>query len=123
MEEEDLGKRLVKLAHDIEQLDAKIDDKISSLREELRKWILAGYLVHVREISTVYMDLYISLNPSLSDAAKRARDELTKLGKEHIKVLEKVSADELEKRMAKFREDINRITRSAGLGEIWEIEA
>ena len=33
MEEQDFEARLAKLVHDIEQLDAKIDDKISSLRE------------------------------------------------------------------------------------------
>ena len=122
MEEKDFDAKLAKLAHDIEQLDGKIDDKISSLREELRKWILGAYLAHTREISTIYIDLVIALKPSLSEAAQRARDEIAKLSKEQVKTLDKIPADEFEKDLIKFRENINRITRSAGLGEIWEIE-
>lgn len=122
MEEKDFDARLAKLNHDIDQLDAKLDDKISSLREELRKWILGAYLAHIRDTSTVYIDMMITLAPALSTAAKRARDEVMKLSSEYFDIVDKISADEFQKNLMKFREDVNRITRSAGLQEIWKIE-
>jgi len=122
VEEKDFDARLAKLSHDIDQLDAKLDDKISSLREELRKWILGAYLAHIRDTSTVYIDMMITLAPALSTAAKRARDEVMKLSSEYLDMVGKISADEFQKNLMKFREDVNRITRSAGLQEIWKIE-
>ena len=122
MEEKDFDTRLVKLSHDVDQLDAKLDDKISSLKEELRKWILGAYLAHIRDTSTVYIDMISTLNPALSKSAKRARDEVMKLSKEYFDMVDKISADEFQKNLMKLREDINRITRSAGLQEIWKIE-
>ena len=122
MEEKDFDARLAKLSHDIDQLDAKLDDKISSVREELQKWILGAYLAHIRDTSTVYIDMMITLAPALSTAAKRARDEVIKLSSEYFEVVDKISADEFQKNLMKFREDINRITRSAGLQEIWEMK-
>jgi len=122
MEEKDFDARLAKLSHDIDQLDAKLDDKISSLKEELQKWILGAYLAHIRDTSTVYIDMMITLVPVLSTAAKRARDEIMKLSNEYFEVVDKISADEFQKNLIKFREDINRITRSAGLQEIWKMQ-
>ena len=122
MEEKDFDARLAKLSHDIDQLDAKLDDKISSLKEELRKWILGAYLAHIRDTSVVYIDMIITLAPALSTAAKRARDEVMKLSKEYFDMVDKISADEFQNNLMKFREDVNRITRSAGLQEIWKIE-
>ena len=122
MEERDFDARLARLSHDIDQLDAKLDDKISSLKEELRKWILGAYLAHIRDTSTVYIDMISTLNPALSTAAKRARDEVMKLSKEYFDMADKISADEFQNNLMKLREDINRITRSAGLKEIWKIE-
>jgi len=122
MEEKDFDARLAKLSHDIDQLDAKLDDKISSLKEELQKWILGAYLAHIRDTSTVYIDMMITLVPVLSTAAKRARDEIMKLSNEYFEVVDKISADEFQKNLMKFREDINRITRSAGLQEIWKMQ-
>ena len=122
MEEKDFDTRLAKLSHDIDQLDAKLDDKISSLKEEVRKWILGAYLAHIRDTSTVYIDMISTLNPPLSKSAKRARDEVMKLSKEYFDMVDKISADEFQKNLMKLREDINRITRSAGLQEIWKIE-
>jgi len=74
VEEKDFDTRLAKLSHDIDQLDAKLDDKISSLKEEVRKGILGAYLAHIRDTSTVYIDMISTLNPPLSKSAKRARD-------------------------------------------------
>ena len=37
-------------------------------------------------------------------------------------MVDKISADEFQKNLMKFREEVNRITRSAGLQEIWKIE-
>lgn len=51
MEERDFDARLAKLSHNIDQLDAKLDDDISSLREELRKGILGAYLMQIRDAS------------------------------------------------------------------------
>jgi len=122
MEEKDFDARLAKLNHDIDQLDAKLDDKISSLKEELRKWILGAYLAHIRDTSTVYIDMIITLAPALSTAARRAREEVMKLSSEYFEAVDKISADEFQKNLMKFRGDVNRITRSAGLQEIWKIE-
>ncbi len=122
MEEKDFDARLTKLSHDIDQLDAKLDDKISSLKEELRKWILGAYLAHIRDTSTVYIDMISTLNPPLSKSAKRARDEVMKLSKEYFDMVDKISADEFQNNLMKLREEVNRITRSAGLQEIWKIE-
>ena len=122
MEEKDFDTRLAKLSHDIDQLDAKLDDKISSLKEEVRKGILGAYLAHIRDTSTVYIDMISTLNPPLSKSAKRARDEVMKLSKEYFDMVDKISADEFQNNLMKLREDVNRITRSAGLKEIWKIE-
>lgn len=122
MEEKDFDTRLAKLSHDIDQLDAKLDDKISSLKEEVRKGILGAYLAHIRDTSTVYIDMISTLNPPLSKSAKRARDEVMKLSKEYFDMVDKISADEFQNNLMKLREDVNRITRSAGLQEIWKIE-
>ena len=119
MEERDFDARLARLSHDIDQLDAKLDDNISSLKEELRKWILGAYLAHIRDTSTVYIDMMITLAPALSTAAKRSRDEVMKLSSEYFDIVDKISADEFQNNLMKFREDVNRITRSAGLQEIW----
>ena len=43
MEQENFDAKLAKLSHDTEQLDARIEDRISSLREELRR--LSGELI------------------------------------------------------------------------------
>jgi len=122
MEEKDFDTRLVKLSHDIDQLDAKLDDKISSLKEELTKLVLGAHLAHIRDTSVVYIDMIITLAPTLSTAAKRARDEVMKLSKEYFEMVGKISADEFQNNLMKFREEVNRITRSAGLQEIWKIE-
>jgi len=122
MEERDFDARLARLSHDIDQLDAKLDDNISSLKEELRKWILGAYLAHIRDTSTVYIDMMITLAPALSTAAKRSREEVMKLSSEYFDIVDKISADEFQNNLMKFREDVNRITRSAGLQEIWKIE-
>jgi hypothetical protein len=122
MEEKDFDARLAKLSHDIDQLDAKLDDKISLLKEEAMKWTLGCYLAHIRDTSTVYIDMIITLAPTLSTAAKRARDEIMKLSSEYLDTVDKISADEFQNNLMKLREDINRITRSAGLKEIWKIE-
>jgi len=122
MEEKDFDTRLVKLSHDIDQLDAKLDDKISSLKEELTKLVLGAHLAHIRDTSVVYIDMIITLAPALSTAAKRARDEVMKLSKEYFEMVGKISADEFQNNLMKFREEVNRITRSAGLQEIWKIE-
>jgi len=122
VEEKDFDTRLAKLSHDIDQLDAKLDDKISSLKEEVRKGILGAYLAHIRDTSTVYIDMISTLNPPLSKSAKRARDEVMKLSKEYFDMVDKISADEFQNNLMKLREDVNRITRSAGLQEIWKIE-
>lgn len=122
MEEKDFDTRLAKLSHDIDQLDAKLDDKISSLKEEVRKGILGAYLAHIRDTSTVYIDMISTLNPPLSKSAKRARDEVMKLSQEYFDMVDKISADEFQNNLMKLREDVNRITRSAGLQEIWKIE-
>jgi predicted ATPase len=122
VEEKDFDARLAKLSHDIDQLDAKLDDKISSLKEELMKLVLGAHLAHIRDTSVVYIDLIITLAPALSKAAKRARDEVMKLSQDYFEVVGKISADEFQKNIIKFREDVNRITRSAGLQEIWKIE-
>jgi len=122
VEEKDFDTRLAKLSHDIDQLDAKLDDKISSLKEEVRKGILGAYLAHIRDTSTVYIDMISTLNPPLSKSAKRARDEVMKLSQEYFDMVDKISADEFQNNLMKLREDVNRITRSAGLQEIWKIE-
>ena len=122
MEDKDFDARLAKLSHDIDQLDAKLDDKISSLKEELTKLVLGAHLAHIRDTSVVYIDMIITLVPALSTAAKRARDEVMKLSKEYFEMVGKISADEFQNNLMKFREEVNRITRSAGLQEIWKIE-
>jgi Skp family chaperone for outer membrane proteins len=122
MEEKDFEARLTKLSHDIEQLDAKIDDKISSLREELRRWILTAYFLEVRDVSNTYLDIGAAFNPNVSEVCKRARTEVEEVAKEYLDLVDKVSADEFQKNLGKFKKDINRITRSAGLTDFWDIE-
>ena len=117
MEEENFNTKLVKLAHDIEQLDAKIDDKISSLREELKKEILGAGLAYIRDTSLVD----ISLKQASSQVSKRVYGEIVKLSRECLETLDKISADEFEEELNKLKHDINRITRAAGLGEFWEV--
>ena len=122
MEEKDFGDKLAKLSHDVDQLDAKLDDKLSSLKEEMMKWILGAYLAHIRDTSTVYIDMISTLSPALSTASKRAHQEVLKLSKEYFDMVDKISADEFQNNLIKLRKEINRITRSAGLKEIWQIE-
>jgi hypothetical protein len=63
MEQENFDAKLAKLSHDIEQLDAKIEDRISSLREELRRLILGAYLIQIRDASVTYVDIRRALAP------------------------------------------------------------
>ena len=79
MEQENFEAKLTKLAHDIEQLDAKIDDKILTLREELRKLIWAGYLLQARDITTMHLDIRGALDPNISKACERVWSEPLKL--------------------------------------------
>jgi len=122
MEEKDFGDKLAKLSHDVDQLDAKLDDKLSSLKEEMMKWILGAYLAHIRDTSTVYIDMISTLSPALSKASKRAHNEVLQLSKEYFDKADKISTDEFQNNLMKLRTEINRITRSAGLKEIWQIE-
>ena len=114
MEQENFDAKLMKLSHEIEQLDAKIDDKISSLREELREEILRSHLSAVGNISLAW------LRPISSEARRRAYDEIAKLTQEYHEIVSKVSADECLKNLTRLNEDVNRITRAAGLGELWK---
>ena len=113
MEEENFDAKLAKLSHDIEQLQN--EDKISSLREELRKEILGAVLEHIRDTSL----LYISFKQASSQVSGRVYDEVKGLCQECLETFDEVSADEFEEKLSKLKEDINRITRAAGLGETW----
>jgi len=119
MEQENFDAKLAKLSHDIDQLDAKIDDKISSLREELRKEILLAYFAQIKDTSFGWVSVH-KLNPSLSQVCDRVYNEIAKLSTEYIKVWDKLSADECLKNLTRLKEDVNRITRAAGLGELWK---
>ena len=121
MEQENFDAKLAKLTHNIEQLDAKIDDKISSLREELRRWILEAYLLQARDMSVVYLDIGVAFSPTFSQACKRARNEVDKLSQEYAEMLNEISTEDFERRLVKFKTDVNRITRSAGLEQIWTV--
>ncbi len=120
MEQENFDAKLAKLNHDIEQLSAEVDDKISSLREELRKWILVSYLAHIRDVSEWYINILRLSKSGSSAACDRAFDEVEKFGEEQVKMVSTTPADDFEKNVLKFRERINMITRAAGLGEIWQ---
>lgn len=122
MEEKDFEARLTKLTHDIDQLDAKIDDKISSLREELTKQILIAYFLEIRDVSNTYLDIAGVFNQDVSDACKRARTEIAETTNEYLDLVNEVSADESQKNLSKFKKNINRITRTAGLPEFWIIK-
>jgi hypothetical protein len=120
MPEKDFEAKLIKLRHDFDQLDAKIDDEISSLREELAKRILEVNLTQIGNISLSWLTTRKALAPSLSNACDTAHQEIRELTTEYLKELPKISAEEFEKRHPSFKDDINRIARSAGLGEIWK---
>lgn len=119
MEEKDFEAKLTKLRHDIDQLDAKIDDKISSLREELTKEILVSQFLEIRDISNIYLDIAGVFNRDVSDACKRARTEIDKTTNEYIELVDEISADESAKNLNKFKKNLNRINRTAGLPEFW----
>ena len=121
MEEKDFEAKLTKLSHDIEQLDAKIDDKISSLKEESRRKILGLTLAQIRDTSQSYINILRS-NPAFSETCGRVHIEIGKLADEYIDQLYKVSVDEFEQGHPSFKKDINRISRAAGLGDIWIFE-
>ena len=119
MEEQDFGAMLIKLTHDYEQLSAKIDDRISSLREELKKGIVEANLTQIRDASLIALHIRKAYAPDLSEACDRASNEIGNLSKEYVEELSKVSPDEFGERHPSFKGDINRIARSAGLKEIW----
>jgi hypothetical protein len=116
VEQGDVETKISKLNHDIEQLDAKIDDKISSLREEFRKQIFSLQFTIIRDTSLLW------LGELSSETRIRVHDEINKLINDYIRDFSKVTANELQKRLSNVRGDVNRITRAAGLGEIWDIQ-
>jgi len=95
MEEENFDAKLAKLSHDIEQLDAKIDDKVSLLRKELKKEILEAGLAYIRDTSLID----ISLMQASSQVSKRVYNEIAKLSRECLETLDKISADEFEQKL------------------------
>ena len=115
MEEKNFDAKLAKLSHDIEQLNAKMENEISSLREGMRKEILRVTFHHIRDISL----FHISFKPVSPQVYKRVWDEIMRLCRECHKAFDKISADELEEELSRLQEDINRVTRAAGLGEVW----
>ena len=119
MEEKDFEVRLGKLSHDIEQLDAKIDDKISSVEEKLKRDIMEANLTGLRDISQIYITIASLSEATSSEKYKRAYFEIAKLIDEYMEELDKVSADEFDQRHPSVKEDINRITRTVGVGNIW----
>ena len=120
MEEKDFEAKLTKLSHDIDQLDAKIDDKISSLKEELRKEIWGAYFIQIRDTSLLAVAMG-RLVPSLSKACDRASKQISEVGHDYDEMLGKVSADEFEKNLGKLKREINRITEAAGIGKVWKL--
>ena len=125
MEEKDFEAKLLKLSHDIDQLDAKIDDKISSLREELCKEIWKIRLEEVKNTSVVLIDTIEAVATQAGwkdklEQCHRAYEEVVKLSGEYFEMLDKASAGESERIVQKIQDDINRVTRAAGLGEIWK---
>ena len=122
MEEKNFEAKLAKLSHDIDQLDAKLEDRISSLGEELTKLILGSYLVQTIDTSVTYVDIGRVLAPkNLSEACGRARNEIEKLSEEYWKRFDEVSADKFHEDLLKFKARINTITRAAGLGQLWKV--
>ena len=119
MEEKDFEAKLAKLSHNIEQLDGKLEDRISSLREELKKEILGAYFVQIRDASLIAVAM-CKVNPSLSKASDRAFNQITQVASDYKEMLDKASADEFERDIQRLKREINRITEAAGIGKIWK---
>ena len=111
MAEKGFEVKLTKLAHDIEQLDARVDSEISSIRAELRKEIRGVSLAQIRDISLITVTMQ-RRNYS-SQACDKACEQISKLAKDY-------EGD--EKDLGSFQRDINRITEAAGIGKIWRVE-
>ncbi|MCL0091402.1 hypothetical protein M1N57_00825 [Dehalococcoidales bacterium] len=127
MEEENFNAKLAKLAHEIEQLDAKIDDKVSSLEERLVKEIWHICLEERKNMSLAYINNFIEVfavqagREDLLKTCSRVYKEVTDLAREYSKQLHGALTSDAQNTVQKYTGDVNRITRSAGLGEIWRL--
>ena len=114
MERKDFEAELTRLNHRIEQLSAKIDKNISSLRKELRKQICVVHLTQIR-------DLTLSLlMPGTFKDYRKPYDDIIKVTNKYFEILNRASEDEFEKSLSNLKEEINVITRLARFGEMWE---
>ncbi len=82
---------------------------------------MEAYLLQARDMSVVYPGIGIAFSPTSSQACKRARNEIAKLSQEYTEMLNEISTEDFERRLVKFKTDVNRITRSTGLEQIWEV--
>ncbi len=119
MEEKDFEAKLIKLSHDIDQLDAKIDDKFSSLEEKLTKKALITELALLRDVSEIALAIFKVAKAASPQKCNTAYEEVGKLIGECLNELSEISAGEFRQRHPSIKKDVNRITRSAGIGNIW----
>lgn len=89
------------LAHEIEQLDAKIDDKVSSLEERLVKEIWHICLEERKNVSLAYINFIevFAVQDGREDLLKtcsRVYKEVTDLAREYSKQLHGASASEAQ---------------------------
>ena len=108
-----------RLTHRIDQSVAGLEEKISSLEDAMTRKLCKLELMQARNTSTVYAIIHGLINPALSKSSSKAHKEITGLAREYLRKAEEAPMDELSGLWLEFTRGVNRITRAAGLGEIW----
>lgn len=114
---EDLESRLTQK---IDQLEAKLDGEVSSLRSEMARGDSLSHFGRVREISMALNGLF-AMNPAFSECCIRADKELRELAEEYLKRFTENPVDSLPALILEFQKAVNRITRAAGVPQIWSV--
>ena len=115
----ELGDLEARLTHRIDQSAAGLEEKISSLEDAMMRKLSKLEVIQARNTSTVYATIHALINPALSKSSSKAHKEILRLASEYLRKTEKDPIDELSELWLEFTRGVNRITRAAGLGEIW----
>ncbi len=115
MEPKDIEARFADLAEDMTQMEARIDAKLASLKEELRAEINNVYFAQIRDISLINVEMLwrTTDTPSLVESLSQAYKDI-------IRLAEQYKGSE-EKDVAEFQNEVNGISEAAGIGRIWEV--
>jgi len=115
---------------EVEQSGVQLDDKDSSISielaksvddEKLRKLILSNCLWDVTNTTIYYLDMQMTADSY--EVLVPACREVAKLSEEYRRTLGEVSVDAFEQYLMNFKQEINKITHNAGLGQLWKIKA